>query len=121
MPNVAPAMRKVPASIISGIVVTSTGFKESTPCIFNMLVPTPSIWAPISLSTSHTWTICGSIAALVIRVVPSARTAAITIFAVAPTDGISKWIRAPFSFFARAIIYPSSKTISAPSFSNPFK
>src|SRR5699024_9802961 len=57
--------------------------------------PPPSTLAPISLSMSHRSTISGSRAALSRTVTPSARTAAVRMFSVAPTEGKSSLISAP--------------------------
>ena len=89
-PVIAPAMRNVPASMRSGIVTTSAGWSASTPCISSRFVPEPSIRAPMAFRNPARAMISGSIAAFSIRVVPSARDAAIMTFPVAPTLDTSK-------------------------------
>ena len=85
-------------------------------------VPAPEIFAPHVLRQLARSTISGSIAALSIMVVPSASTAAIIRFSVAPTDTISMLIWAPFRRpELRALMYPSSTSTSAPKASMPFK
>ncbi len=53
---------------------------------------------------------------MTILVSPFARTAAIRAFPVAPTDEISKFMSAPDNPGVLAIMYPSTKSIVAPSF-----
>ena len=65
-------------------------------------VPIPSILAPICCSIWHRSTISGSRAALSITVVPSASTAAISTFSVAPTLGKSSQTVAPVEPLRRA-------------------
>ncbi|SKV43086.1 Uncharacterised protein [Mycobacteroides abscessus subsp. abscessus] len=55
-----------------------------------MDVPAPSISAPICTSMVHRSTTSGSRAALWMVVTPSASTAAIKMFSVAPTEGNSR-------------------------------
>ncbi len=59
-------------------------------------------------------TTSGSRAAFSIKVVPSAKAAAIIRFSVPVTETISIRITAPFNLFALALIYPFSTSISAP-------
>ena len=82
----------VPASILSGIVVYSIGFKSSclTPFITISEVPAPTTSAPIAFKKFAKSIISGSCAAFCILVAPSARTEASIIFSVAPTEGISR-------------------------------
>ena len=91
----------------------------STPVIVRVDEPAPETWAPIWLSMSHRSTTSGSRAALWIVVTPSARTAAIRMFSVAPTDGNSSWISAPCSESASATTHPCSMLQSAPSCRRP--
>jgi hypothetical protein len=81
-------------------------------------VPAPEIFAPISASIAQMSTISGSRAALSISVRPSASTAAISRFSVAPTLGKSSQIvapcRRPVAAGAVAITNPCSPEMSAP-------
>ena len=86
-----------------------------------MFVPAPLTSAPISFRKLAKSTISGSSAAFSIIVVPSASTAAIIIFSVAPTDGKSKYNLDPTNLSALASTKPWSITISAPKALNPFK
>jgi len=81
----APAIKKVPASILSGIISISAGKSSSTPSISRVVVPIPSIFAPILFNNSIVESTSGSIAALNNLVLPSAKTAAINVLIVAPT------------------------------------
>ena len=81
------AAAQVPASMRSGIVTCSVPVSSSTPSISIVLVPAPSIRAPIATRNAAMSAISGSRAALSITVVPRARTAAIIRFSVAPTLG----------------------------------
>ena len=67
----------------------------------------------------HRSTISGSRAALCRTVSPSARTAAVRIFSVAPTEGKSRRIFAPRKCVASATTAPCSMRVVAPSFSSP--
>ena len=67
------------------------------PVIVSVECRRPDTLAPIWFSIVHRSTISGSRAALSIVVTPSASTAAIRMFSVAPTDGKSSWISAPRS------------------------
>ncbi len=60
-------------------------------------------------------TICGSLAALWIQVVPLALTAVSMLFTVAPTDGMSRKISVPMSSSASASRLPPSVSTCAPS------
>jgi len=86
----APAMRKVPASILSGIIFISTGMSSSTPSISRVVVPLPFIFAPILFRRSIVESTSGSIAALNILVFPFAKTATIRALIVAPTLDLVK-------------------------------
>ncbi len=92
---VAAANAHGPATIRSGTTRCRAGCSASTPWITSVEPPTPSIWAPISISIREMSTISGSRAALSITVVPVASTAAIRMFSVAPTDGKSSPTAAP--------------------------
>ena len=83
---------QLPISIISGSMVCSVPDKLFTPLIVNKLEPIPIISAPIRLSILQSCCRYGSHAALYIVVVPSAKTAAITIFAVPVTEASSRSI-----------------------------
>ena len=83
-----------------------------------VLVPAPFIFAPILFKYLTRSTISGSIAALLIIVVPSAKHDASIIFSVAPTLGKSKFIFAPLMLVASQIIKPCSSFISTDSFLN---
>ena len=61
---IAPAIKKVPATILSGIGVYSPPFKVFTPFITILLVPAPSILPPLEFIKSARSTISGSFAAL---------------------------------------------------------
>ena len=80
----------------------------------------PSIWAPISTSISHRSMISGSRATLSMTVVPSASTAAISRFSVAPTLGKSSQRFAPVSRpGTSATTKPCSMRTAAPSSVSP--
>ena len=89
-PAAAAAIIKVPASILSGMIWCLQPWSFSTPFIFTMDVPAPLTSAPILFKKFAKSTISGSQAALSIIVSPSAKTAAIIIFCVAPTLGKSR-------------------------------
>ena len=95
------------------------GCRLGTPCTTSVELPTPSILAPICCSIVHRSTISGSRAALSIIVVPSASTAAIRMFSVAPTLGKSSQICAPRSSSACATTRPCSISMVAPSLRSP--
>ena len=81
---------------------------------------TPSIWAPIATSISHRSMISGSRATLSMTVVPSASTAAISRFSVAPTLGKSSQSFAPVSRPATsATTKPCSMRTFAPELGQP--
>ena len=86
-PVTAAAIRKVPASIRSAMTVCSAGCSPSTPRTTRQGVPAPSMSAPMLTRNLPRSTISGSRAAFSMTVVPSAQTAAITRFSVAPTLG----------------------------------
>ena len=80
----------VPASIWSGTTeYVAFPVSSFTPVIFIVSVPAPFIFAPIVFKKFATSTIWGSLAALSIIVVPSAKTLASITLIVAPTDVIS--------------------------------
>ena len=74
-----------------------TGWSFPTPLIVRQFVPTPVIFAPASFRKWQSCVISGSCAALYRTVVPSANTAAMSTFSVAPTLGNGRQISAPFS------------------------
>ncbi len=83
-------------------------------------LPAPPILAPMACSIWHRSTISGSRAALSMTVLPSARTAAIRMFSVAPTLGKSSSTVLPRSpAGAEASRKPCSLVISAPSRVSP--
>ena len=119
-PVAAIAIKKVPASMRSGITsIASTPPKLSTPWIFKVLVPIPDILAPISFNNRHSCWISGSAAALWISVMPLANTAAINTLPVAPTETFGNTILFPIIFSDFATTYPASKLISIPNFFMP--
>src|SRR4028118_1588369 len=65
--------------------------------------PAPWMRAPIAVSIEQMSTISGSRAELSMTVVPSASTAAISRFSVAPTDGEASQIEVPGSRGARGV------------------
>ena len=81
--------------------------------------PTPSILAPICCSIVQRSTISGSRAALSITVVPSASTAAMRMFSVAPTLGKSSQICAPRSSSACATTRPCSISVRRAELAQP--
>ena len=82
---------KVPASIWSGTTeYVILFFNFFTPFIFILSVPAPIMLAPAEFKKFATSTICGSLAAFSIIVVPFAKTLASIILIVAPTETISK-------------------------------
>ncbi|CAB4587108.1 unannotated protein [freshwater metagenome] len=96
------------------------GFNFFTPVIVIFVVPSPWIFAPIEIRNSPRSTRSGSRAALSIVVTPSARTAAVIMFSVAPTEGKSSTIAAPFKpCGARATTNPCSMVAVAPRDSRP--
>ena len=91
-----------------------------TPVIVIVSVPAPLILAPMLFKKSAIFTISGSLAALNILVWPLALTAANIMFIVAPTEGKSKVISAPFSSRASIIYLSPSIFTVAPKASKPF-
>ncbi len=65
----------------------STPWSVCPPSMRMVLVPAPSMTAPIPLRKAHRSTISGSRAAFSITVTPSAAVAAMSRFSVAPTLG----------------------------------
>ena len=61
---IAAAIRKVPASILSGIISISAATNSFTPYIINVSVPTPFILAPILFKKSQSCVISCSLAQL---------------------------------------------------------
>ena len=93
---IAAPNAQVPATMRSPTVRCRTGLQlGARPRSTSVDVPAPSIRAPIAVSIVQMSTISGSRAALSISVMPSARTAAIRMFSVAPTLGKSSQISAP--------------------------
>jgi hypothetical protein len=87
-PRVATAAAAhVPASIRSEIAVCSAAWSVSTPSTSIVAEPAPWIPAPIATRNAARSVISGSRAALSITLTPSAVTAAIIRFSVAPTLG----------------------------------
>src|SRR2546428_159123 len=82
----AASPRNEPISMWSGPIVNEAGFRgTATPRTVSVLVPMPSISAPIAARhRARSWT-CGSHAALRSTVVPRAATAAMRAFSVAVT------------------------------------
>jgi hypothetical protein len=110
---------QVPATIRSGTVVYVTGLRIGTPSTVIVEEPAPWMRAPIAVSIEQMSTISGSRAELSMTVVPSASTAAISRFSVAPTDGKSSQIEVPVSRGAVATRKPCSLWTEAPSRSSP--
>ncbi len=110
----AAAYAQVPPTTRSPTVRWVVGCSASTPSMVMVAVPTPSIRAPIWASNCARSMISGSRAALSMIVVPSASTAAIRMFSVAPTLGKSSPIEAPCSLLARPTTLPCSMFIVAP-------
>ena len=79
-----------------------------------LLVPAPSIFAPMPCKQAARSTTSGSCAAFSMAVVPFASVAAIIRFSVPVTETVSMNMCAPCNLFAVALMYPSSRSISAP-------
>ena len=120
-PATATAARYVAAWMRSATVRWSAAFSDprSTPLTTMRDVPMPLMSAPMSTSRSHMSTTSGSRAALSIVVVPSANTAAVTMFSVAPTLGNEKAISAPWRRSAVACSSPWANLNEAPIASRP--
>ena len=116
---IAAANAQVAPTIRSPITRCAVGCRLVTPCTVSVELPTPSILAPICCSIVHRSTISGSRAALSITVVPSASTAAMRMFSVAPTLGKSSQICAPCRSPASATTRPCSISVVAPSLRSP--
>ncbi len=101
-PVMAAAASSVAASMRSGITSYSQPDRLLTPRMSMQSVPSPLIRAPIRFRKPARSTISGSCAALCRLVDPWASTAAIITLAVAPTEALSKMMRAPLSFLALA-------------------
>src|SRR5205823_377036 len=111
VPAIAPATRKVPASIRSGMMSCSAPCNSLTPSTMILRVPAPSIFAPILLRKSARSHTSGSCAAPSITVVPSARTAAIMMLSVPRTVGPNlprKLMTVPVNFGAKTFTLPLS-------------
>ena len=120
-PAIPTAARYVAASILSGTTACSTAPSFSTPSITIVDVPAPRTLLPIRLRKEARSAISGSRAAFSIIVVPSAKTAAIIIFSVAPTLGNSKTMRLPRNLSQWPSMYPCSDANFAPNISRPRK
>ena len=96
-PAAAAATIYVPASIWSGIIVYVPPWRLSAPFILTESVPAPRTSAPIEFKKFAKSTICGSLAAFSMTVLPRAMDAARIIFIVAPTETLSRYIRVPCS------------------------
>ena len=120
-PATATAARYVAAWMRSATVRWSAAFSDprSTPLTTMRDVPMPLMSAPMSTSRSHMSTTSGSRAALSIVVVPSANTAAVTMFSVAPTLGNENAMSAPCSRSAVACTSPWANLNDAPIASRP--
>ena len=121
-PMSAPPVRNVPASMRSPTVVCSQGCRLSTgtPSTSMSDEPPPDTRAPMAFSMFARSTISGSRAAFSTVVVPSAATAAMSRFSVAPTLGKSSTTCAPVRpCGVVASRKPWSTTNSTPSASSP--
>ena len=96
----AAATINVPVTIRSGMTSIRARSKRSHPSIVMVSVPAPIISAPIAFRNAANPEFLAHLPHYMIVVDPSARTAAIIIFSVAPTLGKSKMISAPCSFCA---------------------
>lgn len=90
------AVANVAASMRSAMIWCDAPCRRSWPSIVRVLVPIPSIFAPIADKQFARSVISGSLAAFVMTLVPFARVAAMRALTVAPTDTASNWISAPF-------------------------
>ena len=119
-PVTAAAKAHVPATIRSGTVRCVTGLSRGTPVIVSVVVPSPSICAPMACSMRPMSTISGSRATFSSTVVPRAVVAAVMRFSVAPTEGYPSRKEAPASpSGADARRKPRSMPSSAPIASRP--
>ena len=87
-------------------------------------VPAPLMSAPMELRKLARSTMCGSLAAFSMVVVPSARLAAIIRFSVAPTLGTRRKMRSPFNRPPPGTSATTSSSriwIDAPRISRPFR
>ncbi len=94
-PVIIAAASSVPASMRSGIAVSSVGRSDCTPSMVITLLPAPCTRAPMALSIWASAVTSGSRAQFSSTVRPSASTAAIIRFSVPVTVGRSKRILAP--------------------------
>ncbi len=121
-PVTAPPARNVPLSTRSPTVVWRQGcmLDSGTPSTVMWLEPWPDMRAPMALSISHKSDISGSRAAFSMTVTPSATTAAMSMFSVAPTLGNSSVTLAPCRpSGVDAISVPWSTSNFTPSDSSP--
>ena len=120
-PATATAATYVAAWMRSGTVRWSAGRSapRSTPRTTIVDVPMPEMSAPIATSIWQRSTTSGSRAALSIVVTPSAKTAAVTMFSVAPTLGNGNVTSAPCSRSAVASSSPWLNLNVAPICSRP--
>ena len=120
-PAIAAAKAQVPATMRSvTVVVLDRRAAGRRPRPSASRWRRPSIRAPIATSIWHRSTISGSRATLSMTVVPSARTAAISRFSVAPTVGKSSQRSAPRSRSATsATTWPCSMCTVAPRSRSP--
>ena len=94
-PVMAPAMRKVPASMRSGLMRWRAPWSLATPWTWMVEVPAPLIFAPMALSRAARSETSGSRAQFSKRVSPSARAAAMRRSSVPVTVILSKTMCAP--------------------------
>ncbi len=113
------AIPQVAATMRSPITRCSVGCSRSTPRMVNVEDPAPDTCAPILFSIAQRSAMSGSRAALSMTVSPSARTAAMRMFSVAPTDGKASRMVAPCNFSAVATTQPCSISLWAPSRRRP--
>ena len=120
-PHIAQAMRKVPASMRSGMGVYSTPRSFLTPSMTIVALPAPRTFPPMRLMKFCKSTISGSFAALRMTVFPSALTEASMMFSVAPTLGQSSTISAPTVRPQVQSMYPPPSSMCTPSLRSPFR
>ena len=113
-PQAATAQRYVAASMRSGITICSTQLRLDPAETAILLSPAPFTFAPIFCKNFCRSTISGSLAALIIRVVPEHAVAASIMFSVAPTLGNPSTISLPFILSAIHSISPPRTLISTP-------
>ena len=98
----AAAIKKVPASIRSGMTGCTAPRRSSTPSMVMVSLPAPVIRAPMAFRRFARSSISGSWATLRSTVRPRARVAAIITFSVPVTVRESNVISAPRRFFPEA-------------------